>query len=489
MKHIFQGQRGSTWSYDDAAELGRGGFGVVYEGHGEDGKPIAVKVFDLSHPRAEPVARLMREVDIAGRIREDTRQHLLPVIDHALTGATVLLVMERAEHSLAQAIVAGLDDPERLEVLRAVASGLAELHGIPVLHRDLKPGNILFHESQWKLADFGIARHLDDSTATLTWAGAGTLSYMAPELFSPPYAATVKSDLYALGCLAFELWAGVPPFEASDPHHLVEMQRHATVPPVGDSVNVALRRLILRLLEKHAQDRPQDARAVVEALGRVNLGPVSPEGARLQTLVSTHLDERSQQVAEAEAERLRDERHQAQTRQALADLREIAEAGCDLVNGALPDVVYRSDQSSVALEGPEATLRLRVWGVSPRGSSARWTSRPQRDDHVLYGVALGHNSRMGDEPPLGNLVCEVRDGRLEWACYRYRRAALMSQYRLGPSDRRHGFSESQLFDTDVFPFAFRDWNGVHIFHKEVAALTPELVRDLYAAALALPADG
>jgi hypothetical protein len=94
---------------------------------------------------------------------------------------------------------------------------------------------------------------------------------------------------------------------------------------------------------------------------------------------------------------------------------------------------------------------------------------------------------MVDEPPLGNLVCEVEEGRLIWTLYRYRRSFIPgSQYSIGPDDRRHGFYPPMFFSDAVYPFAFRDWGGVHIFQKEFQPLTPEAVQDLYAAALALP---
>ena len=225
--------------------------------------------------RAEPLDRL-RETEIGDRISTASLVHLLPVVDHAVVDDHLLLVMDRAERSLASSITSGMSDEERLAALRDISAGLVELHGLPILHQDLKPPNVLWHGGKWKLADFGIARDLDQSTATMTWKGYGTLRYMAPELFAPPFAATVKSDLYAFGCLAYELLVGNPPFVSPDPADLCAPIVR-TVPTLPAEVNVALRRVVIRLLEKEPANRPQE-RAVDEALGRVVLGPLTAEG-------------------------------------------------------------------------------------------------------------------------------------------------------------------------------------------------------------------
>jgi serine/threonine protein kinase len=188
-----------SWRYDVANLLGPpGGFGRVYAGDG-NGTEVAVKVVDLAGSPASRRDALLREVDIAQKLRATAPcNHLLPALDHAVVGDSLLIVMDRASDSLAD-LVGTLSEPDALVALRNIASGLSELHGAGVLHRHLKPGNVLFHDGVWKLADFGISRDVDTSTGTVTWAGSGTLRYMAPELFDPPWAVTVKSDLYADG--------------------------------------------------------------------------------------------------------------------------------------------------------------------------------------------------------------------------------------------------------------------------------------------------
>jgi hypothetical protein len=492
----FRGVSGQSWTFDEADELGRGGFGVVYSGEGPGDLAVAVKALDLTHPRAASLDQLMREVEIAGRIAERSREYLLPVIDHAVDGTILFLVMERAEGSLATAISATMSEEDKLAALRDTAAGLAELHGIPVLHRDLKPANVLLHKGKWKLADFGIARDLDETTATLTWAGAGSLHYMAPELFDPPYAASVKSDLYALGCLAYELWAGGVPFVASDAIALVRLHKEEPVPSLAASDNVAIRRLVVRLLEKDPHNRPQDARAVVDALGRVAIGPLSPSAARLQALATQHLDERAARSAADHAAKEAEEEHKRLVRQAVADLRGTVEDGGDLVNEALRDVTLVAigldgEGGRLELQGPEGALTFTLWTpLVPFPGPPPGSSYFYRGDHLLYGQVDGDNLRVANQPPLANIVCEVEEGRIVWTLYRYRRRVLpgTTAYLFGVANRRHGFTKSDFFSNVVFPHAFRDRLELHIFSKEASNLSPESVRDLYGAALSLPDD-
>jgi len=111
----------------------------------------------------------------------------------------------------------------------------------------------------------------------------------------------------------------------------------------------------------------------------------------------------------------------------------------------------------------------------------------QAPSFLLVGQVDGSNQRAPSGPPLANIVCEMRQGRLEWRQTRYRRMALVGgNYTLGPDDRRHGFAQGLFFNRDVFPFAMRSSGGIHVFTTESTTLSPEIVRDLYEAALALP---
>ena len=208
-----------------------------------------------------------------------------------------------------------------------LAAGLQQLHGIGIIHRDLKPSNVLLHEGRWKLADFGIARDEEIGTQSATFIGWGSPPYMAPEIWegrSP----TVKSDLYAMGCVGFELVKGAPPYVGDDRRAIETGHRTHEIPiiPCG---NALLRNLITRLIAKDPGRRTQDARAALERLHAT----LAPRVEVLDSIVdglTEHAAEKSQEVARKAAEEARREEEMARIDaghqlaiQALEDLREI----------------------------------------------------------------------------------------------------------------------------------------------------------------------
>ena len=170
---------------------------------------MAVKVVKKQRPSGVLDDRLLRrEIDIGKRVADSGSEMLLPVIDAADAGDALLLVMPLADGALAAASVP-MGEAEVVPVLVDIATGLQDLHSMEIIHRDLKPANVLRYAGWWKLADFGIARDQEIGTQDPTFVGWGSFPYMAPELWelkSP----TIKTDLYALGCLAYELLGRLP---------------------------------------------------------------------------------------------------------------------------------------------------------------------------------------------------------------------------------------------------------------------------------------
>ena len=214
---------------------------------------------------------------------------LLPVIDAADAGDALLLVMHQADGTLSD-VPAPMGEAEAVPVLADIAAGLQDLHSAGIIHRDLKPANVLRHDGRWKLADFGIARDEEIGTQDPTFMGGGTPYYMAPELWEPKRP-TVKTDLYALGCLAYELLAGAPPYTGND---LAAIRAgHLTqAPPEAPCSDAVLRNLIGRLLAKQPGGRPQDARAVLERL-RQTLASRTPVQEAIARGLGTHAAEQA----------------------------------------------------------------------------------------------------------------------------------------------------------------------------------------------------
>jgi serine/threonine-protein kinase len=256
----------SAYEWDETALLGPGGHGRVHPGTGADGGQVAVKVVrlrtDSTRRWLEEAVLSEREWDVARRLTPRPT-HLLPALDAFHDGDDFVLVMPRADGSLKDRLEAGqvLDAAECRDLLRDAATGLQQLHTAGVLHRDVKPGNVLRWQDKWVLGDFGVARIVDAPADGVTWRGTGTPEYWAPE-YARTHTATFQTDLYALGCTALEALTGVTPVRGAD----LEAEHRRLMPGGAAGGDPVLDRVLHDLLNKDPSRRPRDARQVVEAL-------------------------------------------------------------------------------------------------------------------------------------------------------------------------------------------------------------------------------
>ena len=200
---------GGTYVYDPNKPLGkRGGFGQVFAGKSLDGGDIAVKKLHLDAADAAH-----RELRIGDELRGRSFAHVVPFIDAGADAETgvYFVVMPKAEGSLQNSVEksGSLSSAQTAEILLQIVNGLIEVGEL--VHRDLKPDNILFHDGKWKVADFGIARFVEEATSTNTLKDCLSPLYAAPEQWRFERA-THATDVYALGCIAFCLLTGKPPF-------------------------------------------------------------------------------------------------------------------------------------------------------------------------------------------------------------------------------------------------------------------------------------
>ena len=416
----FTGQSGRTWRYWEARPLGTpGGFGGVYAAEAADGSPMAIKVVATQRPQGALDERLLRrEIEIGKRVAESGSDMLLPVIDAADAGDALLLVMSQAEGgALAEALP--LAEAEAVPVLVDIATGLQDLHSIAILHRDLKPANVLCHAGKWKLADFGIARDQEIGTQDPTFAGGGTAYYMAPELWelkSP----TVKTDLYALGCLAYELLAGVQPFTGD--WAAVRAGHLTQAPPQAPCSDAVLRNLIGRLMAKRPEDRPQDARAVLERLRRTLVARAPVQEAIARGL-SDHTAEQAHAAAEQSAAQAAEDARRQLVAQAKADLREIVSDALSDLQAVEPDAASEEHgdergwvEPSFTLTVGDVGLRIDLWERRKAGHPVQ----PVRDDTmVLAGCVMINNPRHPVPLNSANLVYEQVGDRLTWQIYKF----------------------------------------------------------------------
>jgi len=254
--------------YRIAARLGRGGMSTVYLArHVVIDRLAAVKVLrrDLA---ADPLhrGRFLQEARAVNRIQHE---NIVDVTDYGETSdGVVYLVMEYLPgESLLGALCAGpLPVLRALDIARQIAAGLGRAHEMRVIHRDLKPDNIVLvpkdrGRERVKILDFGIAKLLDEPALTLNQRVFGTPGYIAPEYATGSNLST-QADLYSLGVVLYEMVTGALPFEARHPGEL--LLRTATEPPIPPSARLptlpdAVEALILRCLEKAPQARHRDA--------------------------------------------------------------------------------------------------------------------------------------------------------------------------------------------------------------------------------------
>jgi len=263
--------------YDLQRELGRGGMAVVYVARDlRYDRPVAIKVLNESLAAAVGRPRFLREIAIAARLNHP---HVVPLLDSGEAGELLYYVMPCVDgESLKERIEREKQLPVRdaIAIAREVAAALAHAHSHGIVHRDVKPGNILLSGGSAVMTDFGIARAVrrsaSDDTLTDVNLAIGTPPYMSPEQWSGTRDLDARSDVYSLGCVVYEMLAGQPPFTGSTTEAIAARVAFDPVPPirtVRPRVSAALERVILRALEKVPADRYATAAQFAEALAAV----------------------------------------------------------------------------------------------------------------------------------------------------------------------------------------------------------------------------
>jgi diguanylate cyclase (GGDEF)-like protein len=270
-------------SYRVIHELSRGGTGVVYRG--EDlvlGRQVAIKV--LRSDLAQDPGRVARFRSEAGVLATIHHANLVGVYAAGIDGDSVYFVMELIEGLSLWDILLGADaDPGQRElaavgtVVREVADALDALHGSGLIHRDVKPENILIDRVNGRavLVDVGTVKRYGDHEA-----GAGTPGFSAPESFSGD-AETFATDVYGLAATTYMMLAGVPPYGIADAHVLLARQLAEEIEPPSThrpGLPTAIDEVVLRGLARDARERYRSPGAFAAALTAA-LGPVLPRRA------------------------------------------------------------------------------------------------------------------------------------------------------------------------------------------------------------------
>jgi len=272
-----RGQITSVGKYEIQAEIGRGGMGAVYQAYDPVlDRRVAIKVL-APHLVWEPafVERFMREARAAARLKHTSIVTIYDVGQQSTDdsgGVLYYIVMEYLDGQTLAAHVrqhGPLPPAEVVAILRPLADALDYAHQCGLIHRDIKPGNIMISPSgQATLTDFGIARAVQEARLTATGAIMGTPEYMSPE---QAWGEEVDShtDLYSLAVVAYEMLCGRVPFSGTTPHAVLYKQIHEPPPPIRQTrpdLPAGLEMVLAQALAKEPGKRYPTVTAFVDAL-------------------------------------------------------------------------------------------------------------------------------------------------------------------------------------------------------------------------------
>jgi serine/threonine-protein kinase len=302
VRERLQRQLGSAYAI--TRELSGGGSASVFlASEVALDRPVVIKALSPEMAAGVDVERFRREISFAARLQHP---HLVPLLsagtttdtpvsdDMPQTAASTRLIpwfsMPYVQgQTLRERLVAGrmVALPEIMRLLREIASALAYAHARGIVHRDIKPENVLLCDGVAMVTDFGVAKALDDASedgqrtgrrVTTVSMALGTPAYMAPEQVNSAKLVDHKADIYAFGCMAYELLTGAPPLVKSSLRATMAAQVSEAPIPIGDvrsDVPIALADVIMQCLEKDPLQRPHSASVIVKTIDTFQAQPIT----------------------------------------------------------------------------------------------------------------------------------------------------------------------------------------------------------------------
>ncbi len=263
---------GRIGRYDVEGLIGRGGMGVVLRAYDSDlHRSVAVKVMAPEWAASlQARQRFAREAQAAASV---AHENVIPIYNVEANATLPFLVMRYIPGMTLERWVkanAAADVATILRVSGQLAEGLAAAHRRGLVHRDIKPGNVLVGKNidrVW-ITDFGLARAADSITLTRTGVIAGTPHYMSPEQ-ARGEVVDQRSDLFSLGCVLYYLCSGQPPFDAENTLavlHKIVSENAVPLATMRDDLPPSFVTLVHQLLQRNPDKRPQDCQAVIEKL-------------------------------------------------------------------------------------------------------------------------------------------------------------------------------------------------------------------------------
>jgi len=261
--------------YKVLSEIGRGAMAVVYMAERtSDNLKVAIKVMDSDMTIGLGVERFLREIKISADLRHP---HIVPILDHNDTSDLMYYVMEYVDGESLRARMlreGQMQVGEALRLSREVGSALGYAHENGVIHRDIKPENVLVSDGHAVVADFGVARAIQEAREDiLTTPGValGTPDYMSPEQARGTRRLDGRTDIYSLCCMLYEMLTGVPPFHGDNESAVMARRIMEDPPHVRDArkdVPKAIDKILHKGMATNPKKRYSSAAQFVEAIAK-----------------------------------------------------------------------------------------------------------------------------------------------------------------------------------------------------------------------------
>jgi len=273
-------------------QLGHGGMATVYLAHDlKHSRDVAVKVVHPVVARALGADLFLREIEIVAQLHHP---HIVPLFDSGEADGSLYYVMPHEEGSSLRRRMANAPLPleDVVLILRDVSDALAHAHHHGVVHRDIKPDNVLLSGRHAMVTDFGVAKAataaVASAAAPANMVALGTPAYMAPEQIAGDPNIDHRADIYSIGVLAYELLTGHPPFEGNSREAVLAAHQNdlpVSLAAYRPDVPLALAQLVMKALDKNPDDRWQSADEVAQRLEEISRDGIGSSASRSR---STH---------------------------------------------------------------------------------------------------------------------------------------------------------------------------------------------------------